>query len=200
MNITSLEITPEEATARLAEYEAQLHSERTREDEAIIAGYRAAKRGFPIISLPHVIGAGGWFENGLPKLAVVRADATQCWVEISYGNDTRRITYRDVERGRDRGALVGQHHVRVTAPAPDAPTPVRPRWSAKTIVPLIPPRHRPNPRRIRGFHILWEVERWDPTPPLDPALLRHIRGDLWSVMAVWDLTQLERHVLTQRRT
>jgi len=28
--------------------------------------------------------------------------------------------------------------------------------------------------------------------------LRHIRGDLWSVVAVWDLTELERLVLSQR--
>jgi len=33
------------------------------------------------------------------------------------------------------------------------------------------------------------------TPPRDPALIRHIRGDLWAVLAVWDLTELERAVL-----
>jgi hypothetical protein len=34
--------------------------------------------------------------------------------------------------------------------------------------------------------------------PVDPALLRHIRGDLWAVLAVWNLTDLERYVLSQR--
>jgi hypothetical protein len=34
--------------------------------------------------------------------------------------------------------------------------------------------------------------------PRDPALLRHVRGDLWAVLATWDLTELERLVLTQR--
>ena len=48
------------------------------------------------------------------------------------------------------------------------------------------------------FHILWEVEQWDPTPPVDPALVRHIRGDLWAVIAMWDLTELERAVLAAR--
>ena len=43
---------------------------------------------------------------------------------------------------------------------------------------------------MRGFHVLWEVESWTPEPPRDPALLRHLRGDLWSVLAVWDLTEL----------
>jgi hypothetical protein len=42
------------------------------------------------------------------------------------------------------------------------------------------------------------VEEWTRVPPRDPALLRHIRGDLWVVLAVWDLTDLERLVLSQR--
>lgn len=74
------------------------------------------------------------------------------------------------------------------------------RWRGKTIVPLVPPRHRPKNSRIRNFHILWEVDEWTMVPPKDPALLRHIRGDLWSVQAIWDLSELERLVLTQRRT
>jgi hypothetical protein len=64
-----------------------------------------------------------------------------------------------------------------------------------TIVPLIPPEHRPNRNRLPRFHILWEVEKWDPTPPRDPALLKWIGGDLWEVVATWDLTELERAVL-----
>jgi hypothetical protein len=42
------------------------------------------------------------------------------------------------------------------------------------------------------------VEAWNEIPARDPALLRHIRGDLWAVLAVWDLTELERAVLGQR--
>jgi hypothetical protein len=72
------------------------------------------------------------------------------------------------------------------------------RTRAGTIVPLIPPRLRPRKHRIRGFHILWEVDSWTPLPSKDPALLRHIRGDLWSVVATWDLTELEMAVLSQR--
>jgi hypothetical protein len=68
------------------------------------------------------------------------------------------------------------------------------------MVPLIPPRFRPSPRRLRHCHILWEVEQWTMTAPHDPALLRHVCGDLWAVLAVWDLTELERLVLSQRAT
>lgn len=45
--------------------------------------------------------------------------------------------------------------------------------------------------------MLFEAE-WRPEPPKDPALLRHIGGDLYSVVAVWDLTELERAVLAGR--
>jgi hypothetical protein len=51
---------------------------------------------------------------------------------------------------------------------------------------------------LAALHVLWEVERWELVPPTDPALIRHIRGDLWAVLATWDLTEIERHVLAQR--
>jgi hypothetical protein len=89
--------------------------------------------------------------------------------------------------------------VRVPLAADDLPSIwTRPWGAARTVVPLIPPKLRPKPRRLRHCHILWEVEAWAPVAPRDPALLRHIRGDLWAVLAVWDLTELERMVLSQR--
>jgi hypothetical protein len=105
------------------------------------------------------------------------------------------FTYADEWAGpRNKSALVGEHHVNVRVRPPDGRFVRR----AITVVPPVPPRHRPRrPRRAR-LHILWEVEQWDPTPPRDPALLRHIRGDLWAVLATWDLTDIERHVLAQR--
>jgi len=54
---------------------------------------------------------------------------------------------------------------------------------------------------LSHYHILWEAtwEQTNPPPPRDPALLRHIAGDLWVVMRTWDLTDLERAVLSARR-
>lgn len=97
---------------------------------------------------------------------------------------------------RNRGALVGRSTVRVTVDG--RPPATRSHWRGRTIVPLIPPRYRPRRGRLSSCHLLWEVEAWDLTPPTDPALIRHLRGDLWSVLAVWDLTDLERAVLAQR--
>jgi hypothetical protein len=195
MELSTL-ISPEEATERLAAYEAQLASERTVEDEAIRAGYRAAARGLPVISLSAAITAGGWFPNGLPRIAVVRADAAECWVRTGWGSGPQwDVVYRDQER-ESGWAAVGRHRVALWLDAPTVVT--NRRHSARTVVPSIPPDVRPRRRRLHNFHILWEVEQWDPTPPVDPALIRHLRGDLWTVQAVWDLTALERAVLAGR--
>jgi hypothetical protein len=194
MNLSTIEISPEEAQARLAEYEGLLMTERSAEDLAIAAGYRAAARGLPVIQLASVFAAGGAFPNGLPRLAIVRADVTECWVHTSSDS----LVFGDRDWPDNRGALVGAHTVRVPWTAPPITPGIRQRWGGRAVVPSIPPRHRPNRRRIRGCHILWEVEEWSNVVPKDPALLRHIRGDLWSVLAVWDLTELERAVLSQR--
>lgn len=36
-------------------------------------------------------------------------------------------------------------------------------------------------------------------PPGDPALLKHMGGDLYAILAVWDLSPLERAVLAGKR-
>lgn len=204
MNLQPITVEPALARERLAEYEKAVRDNRDAEDEAMAAGYRAAARGMPIIVLPNVIGAGGWFDNGLPRLAVARADSTNVRV------DTRGrwngpplvsdLTYTDADRVvRPNGRLVGANHVNVRVAPDDGPTSVtNQRFRGQTVVPHVPPRFRPRRGRLGRFHVLWEVEKWDPTPPVDPALIRHIGGDLWAVVAVWDLTPLERAVLSAR--
>jgi hypothetical protein len=186
------------AKAQLEGYRTLVAEERTAEDEALAAGFRAAARGLPVISLPEVMAAGGWFDNGLPRLAVARADTTRVWVSVNRWSRSGRhvITFLDRRSGEVRAAHVGAQGVRTWAPPP--PRFTGNIWTGETIVPSIPPTIRPRRSRLRLFHVLWEVERWDPTPPVDPALLRHIRGDLWSVQATWDLTPLERAVLAAR--
>jgi hypothetical protein len=196
MDLAPLDISKEEATAKLAEYEQALRGERTAEDEAIAAGYRAAARGLPVISLSRAIAAGGFHDSGLPRLAVIGAEATECYARW----DGSALVFADRDdRMANRGALVGVHTVRVPVAADDLPAHRAYRWeAARTLVPLIPPKCRPRPRRLRHCHILWEVDEWAMVAPRDPALLRHVRGDLWAVLATWDLTELERLVLTQR--
>jgi hypothetical protein len=190
VNLTRIEIPEEEAKARLKEYEEALKQERTAEDEAMASAYRAAAKGLPIIRLSQCIQAGGFFDTGLPRIAVMRTDAERCFVRVRHDE----LIYCDSDHFDNRGALVGAHSVRVPVEGMSS------HWArASTIVPSVPPRHRPSTRWARRrFHVLWEVEEWTPVPPRDPALIRHIRGDLWAVLATWDLTELERAVLSAR--
>jgi len=60
MDLGTIEITEEEAAARVAEYEKVLEEDRSVEDAAILQAYRAAKRGLPIISLSRAFDIGGF--------------------------------------------------------------------------------------------------------------------------------------------
>jgi hypothetical protein len=198
MDLATLTMPRAEAAERLAEYKQQLAVERNPEDEAIAMGYRALARGLPVIRMSQTIQAGGFFEAGrpdagFPRLAVGKADETECRVHWTGHSE---LVYFHGDWLDNRGALVGKHSTRV----PHLTRPAQTQWrSGQALMPLIPPRHRPRPARLRHCHILWEVESWDLIPPRDPALLRHIRGDLWAVLAWWDLSELERAVLAGRR-
>jgi len=192
MDLATIVVPEDEARAKAAEYAEAIRTERTAEDEALAMGYRAAARGLPLIRLSDAVRRGGFFDNGLPRIAVINADAK----EASAHWDGDDIVFADEQvdsQWGNRGALVNRHTVRVRGIRPDSSR----RWnSGWTVVPIIPPRIRPRRHRLHRRHILWEVEEWKRgISPRDPALLRHIRGDLWAVLAVWDLTELERAVL-----
>lgn len=203
MQLDTIQISEEEAKARLAEYESMLQEERTNQDYQIAAGYRAAAKGLPIIRLSETVAAGGYFSYGLPRIAVIRANVKTCYVYREANGDHTDFVFTASDEGvwqsLNRGARVNRNTVRVTVPYDESHRNRRNSWgTALTVVPTIPPRYRPKRRRLRGFHILWEVEQWERVAPRDPALLRHIAGDLWAVHAVWDLTELERAVLSGR--
>jgi hypothetical protein len=75
----------------------------------------------------------------------------------------------------------------------------RPRgWSeeATAIVPTVPAALRPK-ASLERFCILWEAI-WQREPPRDPMLLKPLGWPFFAVVAVWDLTELERAVLRGR--
>jgi hypothetical protein len=194
MNLPTIVVTPEEAEAKLAEYEGLVAEERTREDQAIAQAYRAARRGLAVISLSRAIGEGGYFEDGMPRIAVARADTTTCFCQWVDGRSRLRFADNDGWRG---DALVSRGHVHTTPSAVPESIEQSYRWR-EAPVPLVPPGCRPSRPRLANLHVLWEVESWTVTPSRDPALIKHIRGDLWAVLATWDLTDLELAVLAQR--
>jgi hypothetical protein len=189
------------------EYRRSVRERHDAEDEQIMRGYRELARGRQLIRLSEAIVAGGTTtvevrefsgrrEVHVPALAVARADARYCWTngigtdgrcelrskrEVAPNNRRDRLTFAGVLPELDPGQRHTTWQFRVRAIVPIVPPPLRPRDS------------------LRNYHVLFEAE-WgiDPEPPVDPALLRHIGGDLYAVCAVWDLTEVERAVLALR--
>jgi hypothetical protein len=203
MELDTITVDPAEAKIRLAEYREALKIRRNAEDLAMARAFAVAAKGAPIIKLSETIAAGGYHPNGLPRLAVARANTAECfvryytaWSDGTWDHPVREIRYSDARWVDHRGALVGAHATIVTVPMPAEKAR---RVEGSAMVPPIPPRFRPKRTRLGAFHVLWEVDEWKITPPRDPALIRHIGGDVWAVHAVWDLTDLERAVLTGGR-
>ena len=208
MELNLIEIDPELAKAAYQEYADAVRANHDAEDQAIAEGYKALSEGKRLVNLPATLAAGGtttvegkvgWRNTPVavtvPRLAAVRANAK---IAFTSGVD------------RDGGCLITsdkkaqelhQRNTKDRFPIQDGTFEKveNDRWSyVRAIVPSIPPRLRPK-RGLRLYTILWEAE-WalDPVPPVDPALLRQLGGDLYVLCGTWDLTDLERSVLSGR--
>jgi hypothetical protein len=209
MNLPTIEMPADQARAAFEEYRGAVLRARQqdltsarRTVRGLKAGIakedRALASGHALIDLPKALAAAGTVAVGrqgdrLPALAICRADAKVCHCEVDRSGALR---FRADQ-------AIGTH-VRLTSGVnrdmvalPHGTLPETNRFSrARAIVPIIPPRLRPA-RGLGGLHVLWEAE-WTLAAPIDPALLRHLGGDLWAVLAVWDLTPLEQAVVIGR--
>lgn len=206
MELTTITMDRTEARKRFLEYRASIRARHSREDEQIMRGYRALSQGKQIIDLPATIRHGGaivvpggrWDRRPTwaPRLAVMRADQPWCHVWTKADGSVTFHHEGDPKTNETRNVVrlpVG------TLPAPPpGEQPGYSYWSLRAMVPPVPPALRPADN-IGNYHVLWEAE-WERVAPKDPALLKHIGGDLYAVLAVWDLTELERSVLGGRFT
>lgn len=211
MDLHTIDMDRAEARKLYLEYRDEVKARHDAELAEIRDGYKALADGHQLIDLPATIAAGGHLDQsrptwtwdattqksttvqitvGMPRLAVARADRPWCWVEVMRNGSCRFRTTRQID-GRTGEASI------VTVPAATMPEHGGDHtYEAKAMIPLVPPRLRPN-RTCVGYHVLWEAE-WELVPPRDPALLKHIGGDLYAVLGTWDLTDLERTVLARR--
>lgn len=189
----------QQAAAKKAfeQYRAAVRERHNEEDAAIMRGYKALAKGHQLLHLRDTLKAGGTGQDGRPRLAIMRADQRWCffatdWSGFSFVNSEWR-------RPRHAASLLFQFTDDVLPISgrlnQNPKTKVRVR-EARAMVPIVPPALRPK-IAMHNFHILWEAE-WRAVPPKDPALLRHLGGDLFAVVAVWDLTEVERAVLGAR--
>jgi hypothetical protein len=156
-------------------------------DQEIQRSYQLIAQGRTVIQAFESIRQAGLNAEGLPKLAICRADAREChWRTFSgYGE-----FLADERWSSSRMQASKRMHLDWTDIASNSK-------EGKARLPLIPLHLRPQ-RGLANYHILWEAE-WTPVPPVDPFLLRRIgRGDLWLVVAAWELTAVERAALSTR--
>lgn len=207
LSTTTIEpVDPVLARKRFREYQAAVRKRHSDEDAAIAAGYRAMAEGKRLISLSRTIEAGGLNDQGLPALAVARANAEWCYLgwEISrFGRPAPEVswnvTFSEVQRPPSNARHVVRRFRDLFTGLDVGSGRSGFWWDLRAMVPPVPPSLRPA-RGLGRYHVLWEVDRWEraPLPPGDPALLRQIAGDLYAVVATWDLTELEQLVLARR--
>jgi hypothetical protein len=191
MDLPVIDVPEAEAAAKLTEYAAIPHADRTPLDQAVIRAYRAVTGGGQVIRLPAAIRAGGFNDRGLPRIGVAGAE----WDEVACRWSGGDLVFDDMLGQGNRGAAVGRHTVRVPVPGDDRPSGLMlHRVGGRSVVPLVPPACRPRRGKLSRCHILFEAD-WQPEPPRDPALIRHVAGDLWIVLSTWELTELEAAVL-----
>lgn len=193
MQVTTLEVDRVEARTLWQKYQTHRHYQKPNPVDAEIERiYKMIAKGGVVIRALESIVKAGVGEDGLPKLAIARADAAKTYLSV-YGNGSASMTDLEFARGnasRNRRFLFPEGSFVFGKGAVG-------RWRLSAIVPHIPPDIRPA-RGLANYHILWEAI-WTKEVPVDPMLLRRIgKGDTWLVVGAWDLTPVERAVLTDR--
>lgn len=214
MELTTITMDPAEAAERAEAYRRLAVP--SIEEKEILAGFLALASGKQIIRLSDTIVSGGCDADGWPRLAVMRADQRWCWLSVSrrsahrYNATTQQHEWAmvgvDWEFAYDRYPHANATRMTFAFAGPTIEDAKHCHWGRRAMVPPVPPDLRPTHRgrmlKLDNFLVLWEVEQWEavPRPPGDPALLRHVAADLYSVEAIWDLTELEQAVLAGRNT
>lgn len=153
----------------------------TQQDREIAAIYKRLAQGKTVIRAIASIEAAGLGPDGLPLLALARADEQR--IEWSAGSGYGE--FRPSWNCRSRARRIRIPWKGLTSSNHDG----------RAIVPIIPVHLRPK-RGLANYHILWEAD-WQRIPK-DPYLLRRFGGDAWLVVAAWDLTDVEQAVMSSR--
>lgn len=197
MNITTITEPQESAKAKLKAYRSQLHRRADEEYQAIADGYRHLAAGRGLINLADVMRDAPWDEKGRPSLAIARADRTQ----VQFRANPWR-TSRPAFDTRERDVASDTLYVEVELESFEGR-----RCDGYALVPLVPAdvvEAAGGRVALKNHFVLWEVEEWSDSPvrarpDYDPLLLRHLGGDLYVVVAEWELTPLEQAVMAGRR-
>lgn len=188
METERITVDREEAAELFRKYKEHRHYS-TPVDLEIQRVYDAIAKGRMVIRALASIAAAGLGPDGLPKLAIVRADAETCSLYLK-GDGGARFGANGWQPDRNRRCYID-------LPAGTFPDTHKRHRHWQAMVPIVPIHQRPK-RGLANYATLYEAE-WSKVVPKDPMLLRRIgQADLWVVLAAWDLTEIERAVLAGR--
>jgi hypothetical protein len=194
MEVPTIRVERSDALRKIREYKSLNARQRTAEDDRLQALYQMVSKGARVLNVREAFKTTGLSEKGQPRLAIARGDwktvrfqahsGHSAWDYVSGGGkfsdadkDERWRPTQDYvlkDGAFDSGKLTGR--------------------GLRSPVPHIPPGLRPKYSRLSNFYILFEVQSWEEYPR-DPFLLRRIEGDLFVVVAEWELTELEAMLL-----
>lgn len=187
MEVAKIEMTKAEARELYREYKKHQHYSEPIDWE-LQRTYQLLAQGRLIIQALESIKRAGLDATGHPKLAIARADQKAAFCTM-WRDGSCRFTTDGWSRSASKSIEFPSGSFRNV--------PGNGITNARAALPLIPIKLRPR-RGLANYHVLWEAE-WTPVPVRDPYLLRRIgKGDLWLVVAAWDLTEVERAALSTR--
>ncbi len=188
MDVATIKVSRFQAREAYQDYrKAVTEGRSTDEDEVLLSAYRSLVRGETVLSIMDVMRNAGVDSLLRPRLAICRADSEWCWFTPESYEHSCRAVFSDT-------GYPSKSYVRKNVVMSDGTFPTICKRSISCIVPTIPPRLRPSP--LDKYYILWEAD-WN-APPVDPILLRRIRGPFYAVVATWDLTELEQSIIGAR--
>ncbi len=200
---TVSEMSQEEAKEQWKRYCELIKTHPSDHAKTLKKAYHALSKGHKIIDIYQAFKQAGKYENDKPKLAICRAHLERCVFERRSGGAG---AFWDPDKNIRFGAAlpsVALPATTFTAWEPEKWPPTGWLDGRKTVVhtitPIIPPEFYPKGQLHRYF-ILWEVEEdggWKtiPEPPGDPMLLKRLSKNLFTVLAAWDMTELEKAVI-----
>ncbi|MHA2303709.1 MAG: hypothetical protein ACXACD_22460 [Candidatus Thorarchaeota archaeon] len=175
--MNKIEYMPEVSVDEMKEYVDALKpiKNKTDRDKRFLSLAKELFKGQIVINMRETIIKGGFHKNNIPKLAVARAD-----MEIIYCRtwDDGDCVFMQIN---ENTVYRFAHHIVRSSK----------RRTFSTLVPVVPPSLRPADK-LENYHILFEAKEWKPEPMVvDPILCKHLHGDLFIVIAEWDMTPLE---------
>lgn len=192
-------LTEDAAVAAEKRDEYQVAAERFKDSEYAEAAtiYAALADGHEVIDAGAAIREGGFDDKMRPRLAIARADRSQIGFYWHRWSDTARF---DSRRQWDQAS--SNHWQLVEEVNFNRRNNKRESVSGFAMVPIVP-AHLRSKKSMRQYHILWEVEEWSDSwigtsPDRDPYLLERLTGDYFKVVGEWDLTDVERAVMSGR--